>query len=316
MTYEYYCIDISPEDDGEYLLEGTTRNNSMVRPKINGYDYCGCFGYSSEKNLFFNLLAKLWEYNTSSTYNFESDDIGVYFVYEKQRANTQWRCYDLKSKTYISNAGNSTNAQIQCPIISGYEYEGYVCNTSFNNCINSTTYNTAVTCEEHGYNQKNYIVFFYNKSEITITYNPNGGNGENQTQTEQSSTDIKIEAINPTRSNYIFKGWGKNSTAIKPDYKDIIEGGFANDITLYAIWWPDFNWNKKNYEEANQLNNYISTYIGITNNNELKTGDLYTLTWINNILSILKQTQLERTMLIKQEQMDNIVDKYKNYEET
>ena len=91
--------------------------------------------------------------------------------------------------------------------------------------------------------KNNEIVELYAlwKKTITITYNANGGSGAPSATTgtifnAQTSVNIKLSDVKPTREGYSFNGWTitKDSTQV-----DCQPGGtylFSNDTTLYAVW--------------------------------------------------------------------------------
>ncbi len=91
--------------------------------------------------------------------------------------------------------------------------------------------------------KNNEIVELYAlwKKTITITYNANGGSGAPSVTTgtifnAQTSVNIKLSDVKPTREGYSFNGWTitKDSTQV-----DCQPGGtylFSNDTTLYAVW--------------------------------------------------------------------------------
>lgn len=78
----------------------------------------------------------------------------------------------------------------------------------------------------------------FNKKEITLTYNANGGkiNGEDSI-TETAEEKLTTTILSPdTRDGYIFKGWAKNQTATEADYQSGETIEITENKTLYAVW--------------------------------------------------------------------------------
>ena len=78
-----------------------------------------------------------------------------------------------------------------------------------------------------------------NVKTYTVTYDVNGGNGGPSSQTKIEGRDLTLSSKQPTRSGFVFFGWGKdnNSLAYQP-------GDTYNEdasITLYAIWGIEFS---------------------------------------------------------------------------
>ncbi len=77
---------------------------------------------------------------------------------------------------------------------------------------------------------------------ITITYDPNGGEGGRKVQYAAEDTDVTLASLNAsgfTRKDYKFLGWDPIATKKdNPKYqeKELVTGGFSKDTTLYAIW--------------------------------------------------------------------------------
>ena len=80
---------------------------------------------------------------------------------------------------------------------------------------------------------------YYNKETLPryiVTYEANGGEGAPNNQVKLEGISLILSFQEPTRSNYIFKGWGTSETSTSVSYSP---GGTYNNnsaITLYAIW--------------------------------------------------------------------------------
>lgn len=118
----------------------------------------------------------------------------------------------------------------------------------------------------------------------------------------------------PTRSGYIFKGWSTVSTAKTPTWKSGTSLNSSGSLTLYAVWWPEFNFSTYSYNELNTLIGYINNYLGksiptITSSYTLKLASYY-----NTIASALNLSSTATAdTLFTQAQMDALATAYKNY---
>lgn len=70
----------------------------------------------------------------------------------------------------------------------------------------------------------------------TVSYNANGGTGAPANQTKTYGKALTLSSTKPTRTNYIFKGWGTSASATTVAYA--AGASYTNNaaITLYAIW--------------------------------------------------------------------------------
>jgi uncharacterized repeat protein (TIGR02543 family) len=108
------------------------------------------------------------------------------------------------------------------------------------------------------------------------------------TFSDDSSITINTTSY-PTRTGYVFKGWATSNSTNIPTYKKDVSytATFSNSITLYAVWWPEWVWENHSITEANNINQYVSTYCGITNNTDITPGTIYLWQWIKNIAEVL-----------------------------
>lgn len=69
-----------------------------------------------------------------------------------------------------------------------------------------------------------------------VKFNANGGSGAPSSQTKTYGVTLKLSSTKPTRTNYIFKGWGTSASATTVSYA--AGANYTNNaaITLYAIW--------------------------------------------------------------------------------
>ena len=75
---------------------------------------------------------------------------------------------------------------------------------------------------------------------ITLTYNANGGTGAPGPETQKveigKSATFTVNATEPTRENYTFKGWSTNENATTAEYKGNDKITISTNTTLYAVW--------------------------------------------------------------------------------
>lgn len=70
----------------------------------------------------------------------------------------------------------------------------------------------------------------------SVTYNANGGSGAPATQTKTYGTNLTLSSTKPTRTNYIFQGWGTSASSTTVNYAAGAVYSTNASITLYAIW--------------------------------------------------------------------------------
>ena len=80
----------------------------------------------------------------------------------------------------------------------------------------------------------------WNAQTYTVTYNANGGTGAPSSQTKLYGVNLTLSSAKPSRSRYVFKGWGTSSTATTPTYNPGSTYTSNAGITLYAIWELDY----------------------------------------------------------------------------
>lgn len=69
-----------------------------------------------------------------------------------------------------------------------------------------------------------------------VSYNANGGTGAPSSQTKTYGKTLTLSSTKPTRTNYMFKGWGTSASATTVTYA--AGGSYSANagITLYAVW--------------------------------------------------------------------------------
>lgn len=69
-----------------------------------------------------------------------------------------------------------------------------------------------------------------------IQYKANGGEGAPAEQTKIKDETITLSSTTPTRTGYVFAGWGTSATSKSPTYQPGAAYSENKDITLYALW--------------------------------------------------------------------------------
>ena len=80
----------------------------------------------------------------------------------------------------------------------------------------------------------------WSSSAYTVSYNANGGSGAPGSQSKAYAQSLILSTTKPTRTGYVFKGWGTSASTTTVAYNP---GDYyvANaSITLYAIWAEDY----------------------------------------------------------------------------
>lgn len=60
-------------------------------------------------------------------------------------------------------------------------------------------------------------VYYYEKT-YTVSYDANGGSGAPSSQTKKYTSSLTISSTKPTRTGYIFQGWGTNASDTSAKY--------------------------------------------------------------------------------------------------
>lgn len=172
----------------------------------------------------------------------------------------------------------------------------------------------------------------WGEAKKTLTYNVNGGTGtlSQQSVASGSSIDIDFTTKLTPPAGYFFKGWDENSTVKIPTYRkpngetSIV---LDKDITLYAIWWPEFKWQNaegaKDYSKIN-FNKFITIITNIFTDifvdelapNKIKlneTEDVYYNKEYYNNLATPFELSINADDPLKEDQFTNLLNAYKNY---
>ena len=71
-----------------------------------------------------------------------------------------------------------------------------------------------------------------------ITYDANGGDGGPTTQTKTYGANLTLSTLRPTRSGYVFAGWGTTPTTSTVTYASGSTYSSNSPAALYAVWNP------------------------------------------------------------------------------
>ena len=184
-----------------------------------------------------------------------------------------------QTKTY----GSVLNLSTVIPTRTGYSFLGWGISST------DTTVDYA-SGANYGRDQNGgtYTLYaIWKANTYTVNFDANGGIGAPSSQTKTYGVDLTLSTTKPTRTNYVFLGWGTTSNDTSATYS---AGGKYTDnkaITLYAVW--EKNTYDVTYEldgGTNSSNNMTKVEYGttLTLYNPTKTG--YTFVgWHLNSLS-------------------------------
>ena len=133
----------------------------------------------------------------------------VHYVYGASRRTA------TVDKTAYGKRGSSYT--IYSPTISGYTPSKSVVSGNFSSESSSST------------------VYYY-ESTYTISFNANGGSGAPSSISKKHFTNATLPTATPSRTGFIFKGWGTSSSTSYVSYKPGATFYTNANMTLYAIW--------------------------------------------------------------------------------
>lgn len=124
--------------------------------------------------------------------------------------------------------GKSLTLSTTKPTRTGYTFQGWATSASGSVAYSSGgsyTTNAAVTLHA-----------VWKAITYTVSYNANGGSGAPSNQTKTYGVSLTLSSTVPTRTNYIFKGWGTSASATSVSYAAGASYTKNAGVTLYAIW--------------------------------------------------------------------------------
>lgn len=269
-----------------------------------------------------NTQATASQYNAGQSYTLPSTPLKNYTLYAIWEAKTYTIIYNANGGTGTVATQTKTYGVNLTLASSGYTRTGYTLshwNTAADNSGTAYALGSTFTDNNDATNMVLYAI--WGDNDYSLIYNPNGGSGGPGADTKKTGQTWKVNVTNaPTRNGHTFKGWAESNTAKSPLYKSktfpaaTINVSAANK-TLYAVWWPHFAWTQMTKEYANQLVNYIGTYLGITVPQITTTTSLLYLTsWYNQVASALGIEQLPAgTKVIQETHLQDLANAFNSY---
>ena len=115
------------------------------------------------------------------------------------------------------------------PTRTGYSFLGW----STSSTATSATYSAG---GNYTANAAATLYAVWKANTYTVKYNANGGTGAPANQTKTYGKALTLSSTIPTRTNYIFKGWGTSASATTVTYAAGGSYTVNAGITLYAVW--------------------------------------------------------------------------------
>lgn len=216
----------------------------------------------------------------SVTFNFRSDESVAYFGYFAAVTPLDENGNELPSDRTITVCGKyiASGEYLEPEHNEKQEFLGWS-NNSSRETLDYETKNEIINNlqGEPGETKTLYAVWLNNHS---ITYNPNGGQGDSVTTTEYGGARIVLNDANNlgfTRENYDFIGWSEDKNATTPTYSEFnLDHAFevpdnTGTTTLYAVWRKKHivHYNGNDADSGTMPDQYISvnSYASLHSNN-------------------------------------------------
>ncbi len=90
--------------------------------------------------------------------------------------------------------------------------------------------------EQYGEDKNLSLIAQWSANGYTVSYDANGGSGAPGNQTKVHDQTLTLSNTRPTKTNYVFKGWGVSSGSTTATYQPGNQYTSNSPITLYAIW--------------------------------------------------------------------------------
>ena len=198
----------------------------------------GKYGYSgySTKNVAYGSAFTLGStafahYTASSTYRSSISGSTTISTAPKPKYTVKYNANggsgapSSQTKTY----GTTLKLSSTKPKRTGYTFQGWgtsATDTSVNYAAGANyTSNANIT-----------LYAIWEANTYTVKYNANGGSGAPGNQTKTYGKTLTLSSTKPTRTNYIFKGWGTSASSTTVSYAAGASYTSNASITLYAIW--------------------------------------------------------------------------------
>lgn len=143
-----------------------------------------------------------------------------------------------QSHNTSSNTSYTFTISSTKPYRSGFEFQGWSTSSS----ATSASYQPGGTISVSANSSKTLYAVWKQVYSYALYFNANGGTGAPSSVYEDStstSTYLSIPTKEPTRSNYVFKGWSESSTATSSSYSpgsSVRLTSSSPTKTLYAVW--------------------------------------------------------------------------------
>ena len=131
--------------------------------------------------------------------------------------------------TQTKTHGRSLTLSSVKPSRSGYTFLGWT---------NSSTSSTVMYNPGGSYTVNEDITLFavWKANTYSVSYNANGGYGSPSSQTKTHGHNLTLTDSIPTKTNYIFVGWGTSPSSTSVSYSPGQVYTNNSSIILYAIW--------------------------------------------------------------------------------
>ena len=209
----------APSSQTKYY--GKSLTLSSTKPTRTGYTFQGWGTSASDTSV---------NYKAGASYTSNSA-ITLYAIWKKNtytvsyNANGGSGAPSSQTKTY----GETLTLSSTKPTRTGYDFKGWgtsASDTSVNYAAGASyTSNSAIT-----------LYAIWSIKTYTVSYNANGGSGAPSSQTKTHGTTLTLSSTKPTRTGYVFQGWGTSASDTSVDYAAGASYTSNSAITLYAIW--------------------------------------------------------------------------------
>ena len=184
-----------------------------------------------------------------------------------------------------SDNASSGNIQYRFSKDNGSSWTSYQTSGSytFTGLSAGTTYNIKVEAKDKVGNTTQGSRSITTKKTYTISYNANGGSGAPANQTKIQGTNIKLSSTKPTRSGYLFAGWGTSASATKVTYAAGATYSTDANLSLYAIWQLNVTFTKGSKISVTANN---SSFPDTNTSASLKAGDIVKFKFSGNVTGV------------------------------
>lgn len=241
---------------GNYAFYRDASTESLILP--NSLEEIGeCAFYNRRLNTVTNLQDKVKVGRNAFNYVNQEYKITADANGGKFSNNSDKKEYTSIIKIEKQLPENSAKTEIQEPTREGYKFIGWNTKQDGTGKFVNNPYllNTP---------RDTSLYAIWADKKITVTFNANGGNFSNNTQSLYQNENL-IESV-PTKSNYVFSEWNTKQDGTGTGFQPGQEFDLKEDTTLYAIWREPYVLKiKKNSENRGEAH-----YLIDENNNEIR----------------------------------------------